>query len=194
MEVPGLGFFELSGNLPLKTATNQLLWPLSRERQGCGVMEGRRLWYNLKAEGRQSSNISPRPHLPTTRPSLRMKTKLVMKLGKRWKEGGWAERSVEGGRTTQRPGQELHRTCPPECSVPKSLHEGHSPPIALPQHTSLFPYWPPCSSSDWHQAHLCGHRYGPSLIPCTYPDEMLRAAIIKQLKGIFCALHQRVGK
>ena len=36
----------------------------------------------------------------------------------------------------------------------------------------------------WHQAHLCRHRYRPSLIPRTYSEQMLRAAIIKQLKGI----------
>lgn len=92
-----------------------------------------------------------------------------------------AEGSVERGRTMQRPGQELHRPCATDSSVPTSLCNGHSSPTTLPPHASLFPHW--CSSFDWHQAQLCRHRSSPSLSPCMDPDDMLGAAIIRQLKG-----------
>ena len=93
-------------------------------------------------------------------------------------------------RTTQRPEQELHRTCPTESSVPRSLHNGQNTAITFLPYASLFPYWPPCCSSDgtrptcadtgigqaWFHAHIQSKCWGQQLLSslkaslCTLPE------------------------
>jgi len=174
-EVPSPGVFKLSGNLTLKIPTNQFLWPLLRERQGCGVPERRWSWQNLKAEERESRTISPQSHLPL-RPSLRMKTKLVTKLGKRWKEGGQAETSVKEPHRGQ---NKSCRACPTESSVARSLHNGQNTPIT-------FPYWPPCFSSDGTRPTCADTGIGQALFHAHIQSKCWRQQLFSSLKASLC--------
>ena len=104
-----------------------------------------------------------------------------MKLGKRWKEGGQAERSVKRttdarARAAQNPPPGKLRT---QVSTQRPEHSYNLAAIRL----TLSPLTA-MPLLQRHQEHLRRHRYRPSLIPHTYPEQMLRAAVMKQLKGI----------
>ena len=125
------------------------------------------------------------------RPALRMKIKLVIKLGKGWKEGGQAERSVK--RTTDARARAAQSLPPGKLSTQVSTQRPeHSHNLAATRLTLS-----PLTATlllQGHRGHLRRHRYRPSLIPHTCPEQMLRAAVIKQLKGISAHATRGWGK